>query len=64
MIGKNIALWRKVRELNQDTVAEFCGVNRATISKWESGEFAPQADKLPLLAKVLGCTIDDLFKED
>ena len=39
-------------------------VDRSTIAKWETGEAMPRADKLPEIAKILGCTIDDLFEGD
>lgn len=61
---KTIEKLRKEKGYSQARIAEATSVTVATVSRWESGEFAPQADKLPLLAKALGCTIDDLFKED
>jgi len=30
---------------------------------WEIGKSMPRADKLPALAKILGCTISDLYSE-
>ena len=33
----------------------------AIVSMWENGSRKPPSDKLPQLAKVLGCTINDLF---
>lgn len=56
---------KEVREaagLTQVSLGEIVGVEQHTISQWESGHRTPRADKLPLLAKVLGCTIDDLFE--
>lgn len=40
------------------------GVSDAAVYMWESGENKPQADKLPKLAKLYGCTVDELLKED
>lgn len=47
----------------QEYVAKELAVDRSTIAKWEAGESMPRADKLPRLAKLFGCTIDDLFTE-
>lgn len=58
---------RKNREklkLTQEHLAQYCGVDRATVSKWETGEYMPRADKLPKLAKLLNCTVDDLLRKD
>lgn len=35
-----------------------------TLSKWEAGDTAPDADKLGALAKVLGCAIEDFFSPE
>ena len=39
-------------------------VDRSTVSKWESGDALPRSDKLPELAQIFGCSIDDLFDEE
>lgn len=54
---------RKKANLTQKNIANEIKVDRSTIAKWESGEALPRSDKLPLLAKLLGCTVDDLFKD-
>ncbi len=33
----------------------------STVCRWENGENIPTSDKLPELADILGCSIDDLF---
>lgn len=38
-------------------------VGQSAVAMWESGKNMPRADKLPALAKLYGCTIDDLFRE-
>lgn len=55
---------RERAELRQEDVANAMQTDRSTISKWETGEAMPRADKLPDLAKLLNCSIDDLFKEE
>ena len=54
---------RESKDLTQDALGKLIGVNRSTRAMWETGEAMPRADKLPELARVLGCSIDELFKE-
>lgn len=53
---------RKQRNMTQSELAQLLGVSQANISQWETGEAMPRADKLPELAKVFGCSIDDLYR--
>lgn len=36
-------------------------VSQQAVYKWESGAALPSASKLPDLAAILGCTIDELY---
>ena len=47
----------------QAEVAESLGIAQSTIAMWENGTNQPRADKLPQLAKLYGCKIDDLFDD-
>lgn len=49
--------------LTQEQLADRMNMNQSALSQWETGVSAPRADKLPELAKILGCTIDELFTE-
>lgn len=60
---KAIRKMRRARGLTQAKLAEALDVDTSTVTKWETGEAKPRADKLPLLAKILGCSIDELFAE-
>ena len=60
---KVIRKMRLARGLTQAKLAEALVVDTSTVTKWETGEAKPRADKLPLLAKILGCSIDELFAE-
>lgn len=51
---------RKKRKLSQQELASALSVDRSTVAKWENGGF-PRADKLPKLAKILKCKVDDFF---
>lgn len=46
----------------QSEISKILNISRSTIAKWETGESKPRAEKLPRLAKILSCSIDDLFK--
>lgn len=52
---------REAAELQQKQVAERMGVFQSAVSNWETEVALPKARQLPLLARVLGCTISDLF---
>lgn len=52
---------RKLRGLSQEELARIVGVERSTVSKWETGEAKPRADLFVKLAKTLHCKVDDLF---
>lgn len=57
---------RELREsanLTQEELACKLGLKRTAISMWETGEALPRTDKLPEIAKILHCSIEDLFKE-
>ncbi len=58
-----LAELRKEAGMTQLALSQKLNVDRSTVAKWESGEVMPTADKLPRIAKVLHCKIDDLFKE-
>lgn len=52
---------RKRAGLNQTEVATALNVQQSTVAMWENGENKPRADKLPELAKLYHCTINDLY---
>lgn len=58
---KGLASMRKKSGISQADLALICGVSQAAVASWECGIKYPTADKLPIIAKALGCTIDDLF---
>ena len=47
----------------QREVAKALGVQESAVSKWERGLAKPRADKLPLIAKLYGCTIEELLAD-
>ena len=55
---------RNKAKISQEELAELLSIDRSTVAKWESGSSLPRADKLPRLAEIFNCSIDDLFSED
>ena len=60
---RNIKAYRKKAGLKQAEVAAALKIRQSTVSMWEVGENLPRADKLPELARVLGCTVDELLQD-
>lgn len=56
--------YRVNANLRQEDIAVAMKIDRTTVTKWESGDSLPRADKLPQLAKILGCTVDELLADD
>lgn len=52
---------RKQLKLTQEQVAQFIGVSRAAVSKWEQGLSYPDIALLPKLAMYFDMSIDDLL---
>lgn len=55
---------RLEKSMSQEELAMKLNVSQQAITKWENGDANPRADKLPLLAQALGCSIDALFQDD
>lgn len=47
----------------QEALAKEINVSQATVALWESGTVMPNAKKLPEIASVLKCKVDDLYGE-
>lgn len=56
-----LAELRKARGLTQEELAERVGVTRTHIAKIESGKFSASVRLLAKIAKVLDCSLDDIF---
>lgn len=48
----------------QREVARLVGVNASAVSKWERGLAKPRTDRLPIIAKLYGCSIEELLAEN
>lgn len=60
-LGKILAENRRRRGVTQDELAEFMGVSKAAVSKWETGASYPDILLLPGLASYFDISIDDLM---
>lgn len=58
----NIKKMREKNNITQCQLSESLGISQSTIAMWETGETMPRAALLPKIAKILKCSIDDLFK--
>jgi len=60
----NFKIMRLRAGLTQQDVAEKLDVDRSSVAKWETGEAMPRADKLPQIAVLLNCTVDELLVDN
>lgn len=60
-LGRRIAMLRKQKELKQDDLAQMLGVSPQAVSKWENDQTCPDISLLPMLAQILGVTVDTLL---
>lgn len=45
-------------------LAEAANVSYQSVAQWENGVMAPSADKLPVLAAMLECEVNDLYDDE
>ena len=60
----NLRRLRLALDVTQKELAEMSGVNSVSISYYENGKYIPNSKNALKIAKALGCTLDDLFKEN
>ena len=53
---------RKAKGLSQEALAQRLDVSRQAVSKWESGQSVPEAEKIVALSDFFGVTTDYLLK--
>lgn len=56
--------WREAAGLTQRELGNGMGVDVSSVTKWETEVALPKARDLPRLARVLGCSISELFLPD
>lgn len=60
-IGECIAYKRKEKGVTQEQLADYIGVSKASVSKWESGLSYPDILLLPELATYFNISVDELL---
>lgn len=60
-LAENLVTLRKEKKITQEQLADFCGVTKASVSKWETAQALPDILLLPRLAAFFGVSIDELI---
>ncbi len=60
-LSDNIIRFRHEKKLTQEELADFMGVTKASVSKWEKGINTPDLMLLPQLAAFFDVTVDELI---
>lgn len=60
-ISENITMLRRKKGKTQDELAEFLGVTKASVSKWETKQSYPDILLLPQIAAYFNISIDELI---
>ena len=61
-MGSFIAALRKARGWTQKDLAELLHVSDKTVSRWETGDGAPDLALVPVLAELFGVSCDELLR--
>ncbi len=59
-----IRVYRAKKRITQDELADLLGVSRQTLSAIENNKYFPSLELALKIAKVFGCTVDELFSLD
>lgn len=63
-LAEKVQELRKKKGLSQEQLAEKLGISRQAISKWESGQSAPDIDKVVLISEFFNVSTDYLLKQE
>ncbi len=63
IVGKNIAAYRKRKDITQKQLAALLNITAQSVSKWEAGLSLPTVDMLYDLGAILGVSVDSLLRE-
>ena len=62
-IGNNLRMIRSKKNVSQQEIADFLGIDRKTYVSWEAGAADIKSSFIPKLAEFLHVEINDLFKD-
>lgn len=60
-LGKRIAYFRKQKGLSQEKVAEYIGISRQAVTKWENDNSRPNTANLLQLSSLFNISLDELI---
>lgn len=60
---ENLKTIRMTRGMSQKQLADMLGVNRTTVTRWETSGRFPRADKLRKISEIFGCPIDFFYRK-
>lgn len=61
-VGRFISSMRKELGFTQEELGEKLGVTNKTVSRWETGKYMPDIDKLQDLSRLLGVSVNELLQ--
>lgn len=64
LFSKNLRRLRLEKNLTQEQLANILGVSVQSVSRWECGNTLPDVMLLPVIARLYGVTVDDLYRAD
>lgn len=64
VLGERLKQQRKMSGLSQEKVAEYLGVSRQAVTKWEAGQSAPNSENLMALAGLYHISLDELIENN
>ena len=56
--------FRRSAGVSQEKLSSALGISKRTVINYENGETLPSSDKLPVIAKYFGVSIESLISED
>ena len=63
-LAENLIQLRHTKSITQEKLADFLGVSKASVSKWETGQSLPDIAQLPRLAAFYDVSLDELMGYD
>ena len=64
IFSRNLRHLRLEKNLTQEQLANQLGVSVQSVSRWECGNTLPDVMLLPVIARIYGVTVDDLYRDD
>lgn len=64
MLSERLKQYRRNHGLTQKELADALKTGQSTISQYEDGSRTPGVKRLYAIASLMGCTVDDLLREE